>query len=58
MLYHECENLCLNFNNIFSCLTKIYFSQLSLLVGLGAHEYAIANNIIAVDPFSLISGKV
>lgn len=37
---------------------KIYFSQFSLLVGLGAHEYAIANNIVTVDPFNLISGTV
>lgn len=36
----------------------MYFSQFSLLVGLGAHEYAIANNIVAVDPFNLISGMV
>jgi hypothetical protein len=28
----------------------------SLLVGQGAHEYGISNNIIAVDPLNLISG--
>lgn len=43
---------------VLSGLIKMYFSQFSLLVGLGAHEYAIANNIVTVDPFNLISGMV
>ncbi|XP_022183724.1 threonine aspartase 1 [Myzus persicae] len=43
----ENQNLKMSFGRIPPCL----------LVGLGAHEYAIANNIIAVDPFSLISEK-
>ncbi|KAL5235435.1 hypothetical protein ACI65C_002845 [Semiaphis heraclei] len=44
-----CENqsLKMSFGRIPPCL----------LVGLGAHEYAVANNILAVDPFSLISEK-
>lgn len=28
------------------------------MVGQGAYEFAIANNIITVDPFSLVSGIV
>lgn len=26
------------------------------MVGRGAHEYGVANNIVAVDPLNLISG--
>ncbi|XP_001947449.1 threonine aspartase 1 isoform X1 [Acyrthosiphon pisum] len=43
----ENQNLKMSFGRIPPCL----------LVGLGAHEYAIANNIVAVDPFNLISEK-
>lgn len=41
---------CLILNSIYNC------TNFSLLVGQGAHEFATANNIIAVDPFNLISG--
>lgn len=30
----------------------------SLLVGQGAHEYAIQNNITVIDPINLISGII
>ncbi|XP_060876027.1 threonine aspartase 1 isoform X2 [Metopolophium dirhodum] len=43
----ENQNLKMSFGRIPPCL----------LVGLGAHEYAIANNIVTVDPFNLISEK-
>lgn len=32
-------------------------AHFSLLVGQGAHKYAVDNNIVAVNPNSLISGK-
>lgn len=27
------------------------------MVGQGAHEYGVTNNIVAVDPFNLVSGN-
>lgn len=34
-----------------------HFTYFSLLVGQGAHKYAVDNNIVAVNPFNLITGK-
>lgn len=34
------------------------FYYFSLLVGQGAHKYAVDNNIVAVNPCNLISGKI
>lgn len=44
--------------NKFYISYKYVFIYFSLLVGQGAHDYAIANNIETVDPFNLISGNL
>lgn len=36
----------------------LHFTYFSLLVGQGAHTYAVDNNIEVVNPFNLISGKI
>lgn len=47
--------ICVFHGSIKKISTIICFS---LLVGQGAHEYAIQNNIIVVDPINLISGII
>lgn len=51
----------MNLNTLFIGLSKTFYSInnffcFSLLVGEGAHKFAVINNIITVDPLHLVSG--